>query len=106
MWCVAEPDPEDLRKMEDVLAVYENPYLAAEPVACFDEKPVFLHADVRPSLPMRPGRIGRRDNEYQRCGTANVFCADDPKAGRHFTFPTPDRSAAELAPVLGQIISK
>jgi hypothetical protein len=41
----------------------------------------------------------RRDNEYKRCGTANVFCAVEPKAGRHFTFPTPDRSAPEFAPV-------
>jgi hypothetical protein len=53
---------------------------------------------------MRPGQVARRDNEYKRCGTANVFCAVEPKAGKHFTFPTPDRSAAELAPVLGRII--
>ena len=46
------------------------------------------------ALPLRPqpGREARRDNEYERCGTANVFCAVEPKAGRHFTFPTPDRS--------------
>src|SRR5246500_6086030 len=99
MWCVAELDAEYLRKMEDVLAVYEKPYRAAEPVVCFDEKPVLLHADVRPSLPMRPGRVARRDNEYQRCGTANVFCAVEPKAGRHFTFATPDRSGFEFAQV-------
>jgi hypothetical protein len=105
MWCVAELDAEYLRRMEDVLAVYEKPYRANEPVVCVDEKPVSLHADVRPSRPMHPGQVTRRDNEYKRCGTANVFCAVEPKAGRHFTFPTPDRSAAELAPVLGQIIS-
>ena len=45
-----------------------------------------------PPLPAKPGREARRDNEYERCGTANVFCAVEPKAGRHFTFPTPDRS--------------
>ena len=104
MWCVADLDAEYLRKMEDVLAVYEKPYKASEPVVCFDEKPVSLHADLRPSLPMRPGKVVKRDNQYKRCGTANVFCAVEPKAGKHFTFPTPDRSAAELAPVLGRII--
>jgi len=103
---VAELDAEYLRKMEDLLAVYEKPYRASEPVVCFDEKPVVLHADVRPSLPMRAGRAARRDYECKRCGTANVFCAVEPKAGRHFTFPTSDRLAAELAPVLAQIISK
>jgi transposase len=104
MWCVAELDAEYLRRMEDVLAVYEKPYQADEPVVCLDEKPVVLHADVRPSRPLRPGQVTRRDYEYQRCGTANLFCAVEPKAGRHFTFPTPNRSAAQLAPVLGQII--
>ena len=100
MWCIAEMDAEYVRKMEDVLAVYEKPYRSAEPVVCLDEKPVSLHADLRTPLPARPGQVAKRDNEYKRCGTANVFCAVEPKAGRHFTFPTPDRSAPELARVL------
>jgi hypothetical protein len=106
MWCVADLDVEYLRKMEDVLAVYEKPYSAAAPVVCLDEKPVSLHADLRPPIPARPGRVAKRDNEYKRCGTANVFCAVEPKAGRHFTFPTPDRSAPELARVLNRIICR
>ena len=61
--------------------------------------PVTLHADVRPPSPAEPGREARRDNEYQRRGTANVFCVLEPKAGRHFTFPTPDRSGFEFAQV-------
>ena len=104
MWCVADLDAEYLRKMEDVLAVYEKPYRSAEPVVCLDEKPVSLHADLREPLPARPGQVAKRDNEYKRCGTANVFCAVEPKAGKHFTFPTPDRSAPELARVLDRII--
>jgi transposase len=106
MWCVAELDAEYLRKMEDVLAVYEKPYHAAEPVVCLDEKPVSLHADLRPPLPARPGQVAKRDNEYKRCGTANVFCAVEPKAGKHFTFPTSDRSAPQLAHVLNRIIGR
>jgi DDE superfamily endonuclease len=104
MWCVADLDGEYLRKMEDVLAVYEKPYDAAEPVVCLDEKPISLHADVRPLLPARPGLVAKRDNEYKRCGTANVFCAVEPKAGKHFTIPTPNRSAPELARALNHII--
>jgi len=90
--------------MEDVLAVYEKPYNSAEPVVCMDEKPVTLHAEVRPPIPMAPGKIAKRDNEYERCGTANVFCAVEPKAGQHFTLPTPDRSAPEFAKALGRIV--
>jgi hypothetical protein len=99
MWCVAELDEEYIRKMEDVLETYEQPYDPKEPVVCLDEKPVTLHADVRPSSPAAPGREARQDNEYERRGAANVFCAVEPKAGRHFTYATPDRSAVEFAQV-------
>jgi hypothetical protein len=33
-------------------------------VVCLDEKPVTLHADVRPASPAQPGREARRDSEY------------------------------------------
>jgi hypothetical protein len=89
--------------MEDVLALYEKPVSEKEPVVCMDEKPVVLHADVRPPRPMRPGRIMRRDSEYKRCGTANVFCGVQPKAGRHFTQATPNRSSSEFADYLVEI---
>jgi hypothetical protein len=100
MWCVANLNEEYLAKMEEVLETYERPYDSQEPVLCLDEKPVTLHAEVRPASPAAPSREARYDNEYQRCGTANVFCAVEPKAGRHFTFPTPKRSGAEFAPVV------
>ena len=99
MWCVAELDDEYIAKMEDVLETYEKPYDPAEPVVCLDEKPVTLHAEVCPASPAGPGREARRDSEYARRGTANFFCAVEPKAGRHFTFATPDRSAFEFARV-------
>jgi hypothetical protein len=70
---------------------------------CLDEKPVTLHAEVRPASPAKPGREARRDSEYERCGTANVFRAVEPKAGRHFTFATPDRSAVEFAQVVFEL---
>ncbi len=103
MWVVAELDSDYIAKMEDVLEVYERPYNPQQPVVCLDEKPVTLHADVRPTTAAKPGRELRRDNEYQRCGTANVFCAVEPKAGRHFTFATPDRSGFEFAQVAVQL---
>jgi DDE superfamily endonuclease len=100
MWCVPERDEDYLRKMEDVLETYEQPYNPAEPVVCLDEKPVTLHAAVRPPSPVAPGREARYDNEYERCGTANVFCVVEPKAGRHFASATSSRSGAEFAPVV------
>jgi len=106
MWCVAELDRNYIERMEDVLAVYEKPYQTAEPVICLDEKPVSLHADVRPPRPARPGKLARPDNEYKRCGTANVFGAVEPKAGRHFTTATPNRCAAQFAHMVNHIVDQ
>ncbi len=104
MWCVAELDDEYIARMEDVLAVYEKLYDPAEPVICLDEKPISLHADVRPPRPAAPGHIAKRDNEYKRCGTANVFGVVEPQAGRHFTSATPNRTAVEFAKMLGSVL--
>src|SRR3954471_24630244 len=103
MWCVAELNEDYIAKMEDVLETYERPYDPEEPVVCLDEKPVSLHADIRPRSPVVPGREARWDSEYKRCGTANVFCAVEPKAGRHFTYPTPDRSGVQFAQVMAEL---
>lgn len=106
MWCVAELDRNYIERMEDVLALYEKPYQAAEPVVCLDEKPVSLHADVRPPRPLQPGKPLRPDNEYKRCGTANVFGVVEPKAGRHFTVATPNRTATQFAEVVNRIVAQ
>ncbi len=89
-----------------MLALYERPLDEREPVVCLDEKPVPLRAEVREPLPAAPGRVGRRDSEYERRGTANVFCAVEPKAGRHFTRVTPNRSAPEFAKEIRALLSR
>lgn len=99
MWCVPELDDRYIANMEDVLALYEKAYDATQPVVCLDEKPITLHGEVRPATAAKPGREARRDSEYERRGTANAFLAVEPKAGRHFCFPTPDRSGFQFAQV-------
>ncbi|WP_169746996.1 IS630 family transposase [Edaphobacter aggregans] len=103
---MAKLDEQYIERMEDVLEVYENPLSASAPVVCIDEKPVVLHEDIRALIPMRPGQVARRDYEYKRCGTANVFCGVEPKAGRHFTKVTPTRCSAEFADYLLEIAAR
>src|SRR6202451_16557 len=43
-----------------------------------------LHDEVRDPIPMKPGSVAKRDSEYERCGTANVFCGIEPQAGVHY----------------------
>lgn len=105
MWCVADLDADYIARMEDVLALYEKPYNAQEPVVCLDEKPVSLHAEVRSARPARPGHLAKRDSEYRRCGTANLFAVVEPKAGRHFTRATANRSAPQFARVVRGVLA-
>jgi transposase len=100
MWCIADLNEQYIARMEDVLKIYEEPLSAWAPVVCVDEKPVVLHAEVRDPIPMKPGSVAKRDCEYQRRGTANVFCGIEPKAGVHFTKVTPTRSSPEFADFL------
>lgn len=88
------------------LEVYEKPLSAQEPVVCVDEKPVTLHNEVRAPIPMKPGRVAKRDTEYERCGTANAFCGIEPQAGIHLTKITPTRSAPECADFLESIANR
>ena len=54
---------------------------------------------------MRPGWIARRDSEYKRQGTANVFCGVQPQARKHFTKATPNRSSPEFADYLVEVVA-
>jgi hypothetical protein len=99
-------DPEYIAKMEDTLGIYEKPYDPGQPVVCLDEKPISLHDDVRPPVPVKPGKPAKQNSEYKRCGTANVFGVVEPKTGHHFTIATPNRSGAECARIVGHVVKQ
>ena len=85
--------------MEDVLALYERLLSEKEPVVCVDEKPVVLHADVLPPRPMRPGRIARRDSEYQRGAQPTSSAVFSQRRGGNL--PNPPRTALRpSAPII------
>ena len=89
--------------MEDVLRLYARKLDPLEPVVCFDERPVVLHHDAMPCTPMRPGRLARRDYEYVRCGTANIFCIVEPLTGQRLTFATANRKRPAFVRALQKI---
>ena len=64
-----------------------------------------MHTDARQCRPARPGHIAKRDNEYKRCGTANIFAVVEPKSGRRFNCVTPNRSAAQFARVVQRLVA-
>ena len=64
MWCVPHLDDTYLKRMKNVLELYEKPYDSKEPVICLDENPIVLHKNVRASVRLRNGSL-RRDFEYK-----------------------------------------
>ncbi len=67
--------------MEDVPGVYTRPRDAARPVGCLDETSRRVLAEVRPPLPVAPGKPAREDPEYARHGVANLFLVCEPLRG-------------------------
>ena len=98
MWCIPEIDDEYRARMDDVLSLYEQPYDPQLPVVCLDEKSVELHEDRRTPLQSRSGT--RRDHEYVRHGTANIFMMTEPKGGRHYARVTKRRTKRDFAQCL------
>lgn len=98
MWCIGHLDEEYIKKMEDVLDVYAHPYNEKKPVICIDEKPVPLIGDTRNRiLPNNPGDILKKDYEYKRNGSVNVFCAVEPKAGKYINVVTEQRCGSDFS---------
>lgn len=103
MWCVPALDNEYIARMEALLGLYEQPVDPRRPVVCLDERPVQLLQDSRPSKPLRPGKGVIKDYEYVRRAAANVFCAVEPKAGKHIIKATANRKAAAFAEMMRDV---
>lgn len=86
--------------MEDVLAVYKRPRDGSYPLVCLDETSKQLLADTRAPIPMQPGQPERRDYEYERNGTANLFMMFVPLEGFRHIEITDRRTAIDYARAL------
>lgn len=104
MWCVPELNEEYLARMEKVLEVYEWPLVSEEPVICMDEKPIQLLKNITSTSRIpEPGKVGIKDYECRRKGTAVAFCANEPKRGKHLIAVTKHRKAKDFTEFLRAI---
>jgi DDE superfamily endonuclease len=92
--------------MEDVLEVYHRPYDPRRPQVCLDETSKQLIGEVRPPLPLRPGRPRREDSEYERHGTANLFMVFEPLAGVRRVEVTERRTNQDFARVIRRVVDE
>lgn len=97
MWCIPTITPEFIKRMEDVVDLYAKPYNKREPVLCFDEKSKELRSDTRTGVRTRAGALRRRDYEYRRNGTMNIFLTVEPKGGYRSVRATTRRTRTDFA---------
>ena len=83
--------------MEDVLDLYAEPADPQRPLVCLDELSYQLLGEVSEPLPAAPGRARRRDYEYTREGTCNLFVAVEPQGGARHVRVTERRTAQDFA---------
>lgn len=90
--------------MEDILTVYSWPYNPQEPVVGFDETSKQLLADARMGIPARAGHLAKRDYEYKRKGTRNIFMIVEPKGGKRYVQVTPHRKKPDFAECMRRLV--
>jgi hypothetical protein len=82
--------------MKDVLKVYQRPH----PMVCLDETSKQLVSETRVPIAAKPGQPARRDYEYERNGTANLFMIFAPLEGWRHVEVTDRHTGVDYAQVL------
>ena len=91
--------------MENVLSLYNQQPLPDRARICFDERPCQLLDDVVAPLLVKPGKAAKEDNEYIRQGTGVVLLAYDLDKGIRYTQTRKQRTKADYAQFMQQIIT-
>jgi transposase len=104
MWCIPKVDGEFVARMEDVLALYEETPDPRRPVVCFDETPRQLIGEARVPVRAEPGKRARRDYEYVRNGTANVFMFVDVNRPWRHAKVTDQRTCIDFAECMQELV--
>lgn len=89
--------------MEQVLDVYKEAYDQDFPVICMDESPKQLIRETRIPINMKKGSERKEDYEYQRCGVANIFIANEPLSGKRFIRVTEKKKKTDWAMFIKEI---
>ena len=89
--------------MEDVLAVYAQPYNAGYPVVCFDERPCFLIGDTIAPIPTQTGKIAKEHYSYSKNGSCCLLAAIEPLQGKRIATVYGQRTKKEYTFFMQQI---
>ena len=101
-----EDDAAFVFHMEDILALYHEPYDPDRPVVCFDEHPKELIAEVHDPQRAEPGSVATYDYHYDRQGTKNLFLASEPLAGWRTVSVTDRRTTEDWVQFIKQLVEE
>ena len=90
--------------MENVLALYHEPYDPKHPQVCMDETSKQLVREVAAPIPASPGQVERYDYEYERNGVANLFILFEPLAGWRHIKVTERRTKQDWALLMKELV--
>ena len=106
-WCIPpHANAEFVWRMEDVLDVYERPYDPNRPMVGMDETNKQLLADIVEPLPVAAGHGERYDNQYERCGTSNLFMFFEPLQGQRHVMVTEQRTKIDWAQAIKTMVDE
>ena len=90
--------------MEDIIEIYHRPYDSAYSVVCMDESPKQLIGEVHPPIPVKPGSVEKKDAEYVRNGTVEIFMEVEPLAGKRHVAVTEHRTKKDWAAQIKEML--
>ena len=105
-WCIPELTLEFVKRMYNILDLYEESYNPKRPLIGIDEKPKQLIEDSRKPIPMKPGKPERYDYEYIRRGNVNIFMAVEFKAGKRTVRVTYRRTKRDFAKFIKHLVDR
>lgn len=81
--------------MEELLALYAEPYDPEMPVVCYDERPCFLIGETVAPLPMTTGKVTKEHYAYEKNGSCTLLAAIEPLTGERLALVRTQRTKKE-----------
>ena len=95
-----------LARMEQILALYAQPYSEQYPVICFDERPCFLIGDHVAGLEMKAGQVERQHYAYEKNGSCALLMSIEPLTGQRLAEVFARRTKQEYALFMKELAGK
>jgi len=90
--------------MENTLEVYHRPYNRRFPLVCLDETNRQLIAEMRKTVPAKPGYNKHVDYEYRRNGVVNLFMMFEPLRARRNVKVMDQRTRKDFAECIRELV--